>query len=231
MLVDLSAPLGTLGVLETECLDEAATVTFERRIGAIPRSSPVLRIDAVDPAELRTTVCESSAIDGSRLLNGREREHSLLEIDWAEDRPAFLETLETLDASILSARAEGRTWHLQLWIPDSSDASTLVGEIAGATSGVEVEKIDGGGTARDVQKTVTAAQREALELAVERGYFMVPRESTVEDLAAELGISDSAVSQRLRRAMATLLESSTTIDTVQDRPTHAEGQAGGVTTD
>ena len=47
---------------------------------------------------------------------------------------------------------------------------------------------------------LTEAQREALVVAWQRGYFEVPRRITLGELANELGISDTAVSQRLRRA-------------------------------
>ncbi|SER53694.1 helix-turn-helix domain-containing protein [Natrinema salaciae] len=52
---------------------------------------------------------------------------------------------------------------------------------------------------------LTPVQRETLRLAYERGYFEEPRDASVEDLAAELGISSSAVSSRLRRALEALV--------------------------
>ena len=45
-------------------------------------------------------------------------------------------------------------------------------------------------------------QRDALLLAVQMGYYDIPRECSTKDLAAELGISDQAVTERLRRAIA-----------------------------
>ena len=47
---------------------------------------------------------------------------------------------------------------------------------------------------------------EALVLAVERGYYDIPRQCTTAQLAAVLGVSDQAVSERLRRGIATLVE-------------------------
>lgn len=58
----------------------------------------------------------------------------------------------------------------------------------------------------DLSYGVTGPQREALVLAVERGYYDVPRRCTTAELAATLGISDQAVSERLRRGTATLVE-------------------------
>ena len=45
--------------------------------------------------------------------------------------------------------------------------------------------------------TITETQWEAAKLAVEMGYYDVPRRVSLGDLASELGISKSAVSQRL----------------------------------
>ncbi|MFW6458675.1 MAG: helix-turn-helix domain-containing protein [Halodesulfurarchaeum sp.] len=45
--------------------------------------------------------------------------------------------------------------------------------------------------------SVTEKQWVAGKLAVERGYFKQPRETTIEELAAELGISQQAFSRRL----------------------------------
>lgn len=56
---------------------------------------------------------------------------------------------------------------------------------------------------------LTEQQQETLQLAVERGYFEVPRKTTCEELAAELGVSTSAVSTQLRRIQAVVLTSVT----------------------
>lgn len=52
---------------------------------------------------------------------------------------------------------------------------------------------------------LTQAQREALLVALEAGYFEVPRRCSLRDLSEELGVSDNAVSQRLRRGLKSLL--------------------------
>lgn len=52
---------------------------------------------------------------------------------------------------------------------------------------------------------VTNPQREALVHALEMGYFAIPRQTTLEEVADELGISTQAVSQRLRRGQENML--------------------------
>jgi predicted DNA binding protein len=56
-----------------------------------------------------------------------------------------------------------------------------------------------------VQYGISDRQREALLAALDAGYFDVPRETTLSAIAETLGISDQALSARLRRGQATLL--------------------------
>lgn len=53
---------------------------------------------------------------------------------------------------------------------------------------------------------LTDKQRQALELAVERGYYEQPSEVTQTDIAAHLGVSKQAFSQRLGAAEQKMLE-------------------------
>ena len=52
---------------------------------------------------------------------------------------------------------------------------------------------------------LTDKQRQAVELAAERGYYEVPAEAAIEDLAAELDLSPSAFGKRLKRAERTVV--------------------------
>ena len=61
---------------------------------------------------------------------------------------------------------------------------------------------------------VTQLQRDTLMRAVQGGYYSIPRQMSTQDLADEFGISDQAVTERLRRAIVTLTEN--TLITVQE---------------
>lgn len=58
----------------------------------------------------------------------------------------------------------------------------------------------------DAQQELTQAQQEALVLGYERGYFNAPRETTLAELAEELGISQQALGSRIRRGVHHLIE-------------------------
>ncbi|WP_435195725.1 helix-turn-helix domain-containing protein [Natronomonas sp. EA1] len=53
---------------------------------------------------------------------------------------------------------------------------------------------------------LTPQQRRALRLAVDRGFYAVPREYELRELADELGVAPSTASETLRRATGTALE-------------------------
>ncbi|PSQ42200.1 hypothetical protein BRD17_09115, partial [Halobacteriales archaeon SW_7_68_16] len=53
---------------------------------------------------------------------------------------------------------------------------------------------------------LTDLQRETLEQAVVDGYYEVPRNVTLQHLADDLDRSDQATSERLRRAVSTLVD-------------------------
>lgn len=54
---------------------------------------------------------------------------------------------------------------------------------------------------------LTEKQRRTVRTAVEMGYYRTPREASLGDLAAELGVSRSALSQRLNAVESKLIES------------------------
>lgn len=62
------------------------------------------------------------------------------------------------------------------------------------------------GNQSDTQYSLSAKQRQTLELAYNMGFFDIPRRASQSDVAAALDLSEQAVSERIRRATATLIE-------------------------
>lgn len=52
---------------------------------------------------------------------------------------------------------------------------------------------------------LTDRQRDVLEVALERGYYDVPRQASVREVATEFGLDDSTVAEHLQRAERNLL--------------------------
>jgi predicted DNA binding protein len=63
----------------------------------------------------------------------------------------------------------------------------------------------------DGQPGLTDAQHETLVRALEEGYYNTPRDVTMSELAETFGISQQALSKRLRGGHGTLVENSLTV--------------------
>jgi predicted DNA binding protein len=57
-----------------------------------------------------------------------------------------------------------------------------------------------------LQELLTDRQREVISVAAELGYFEVPREATLSDVADEVGLEKSTVGEHLRRGMGHIAE-------------------------
>jgi hypothetical protein len=97
-------------------------------------------------------------------------------------------------------------WEFRAAFPDRSSFARLVEFCREKNVGFEFRRLyDGQAEAPSSEYGLTRCQRETLVRALERGYFEVPRDCSLAELAASLGVSESAASERLRRATATLV--------------------------
>jgi predicted DNA binding protein len=111
------------------------------------------------------------------------------------------------DGILLSGSRHVDIWELELRFPDR-DAFGAFRDACDRTAvdpGVQAIH-DQDGMARAAQYGVSEPQREILLLAARAGYFDVPRQASLADLAVELDISSQAASERLRRGLDSLVE-------------------------
>lgn len=69
----------------------------------------------------------------------------------------------------------------------------------------EIDRVYEPRRSEETDTGLTDAQREALVTALELGYFEVPRANGLETVGEELDISDTAVSERIRRGTRSLI--------------------------
>lgn len=113
---------------------------------------------------------------------------------------------------VLEMHSRGGVWFVKLQVPDR-DALAAFRQFC-ADSGIEyrLERLYQTDPTRPEAVGLTESQRQTLLTAYREGYFDVPRSCSQAELAAELGVSGPAVSQRVRRATAALVEETLTAD-------------------
>ncbi|WP_434521613.1 helix-turn-helix domain-containing protein [Halorubrum sp. AS12] len=108
-------------------------------------------------------------------------------------------------------RVEDGTILVTAYVDDRAAVRGLVDELRGVVDRVRLVRlavVEGPNATEQVTfdlSALTPKQRRGLELAVVRGYFDDDRDVRLRDLAEELEISKSALSQRLRTAQAKLV--------------------------
>lgn len=94
---------------------------------------------------------------------------------------------------------------VETYLPNRERLSELIDALKDVTAGVSLRRLSRIDETDSEQSTtvtlelydLTPKQREAATKAVAAGYYQTPRETTIGELAAEIGISKSAMSQRL----------------------------------
>lgn len=140
-------------------------------------------------------------------------------IEYSAD--ATLVTPGVVDAGglTLSATSYLSGWKLHLELP-AHDALLSLNEYV-TTRGIQLEILELQQHDTPLQETthdLTESQRAALVGAFIHGYYDDPRRTTQEELAEILGISSSALSGRLRRGSARLIEAYILADEDADTP-------------
>ena len=72
----------------------------------------------------------------------------------------------------------------------------------------EIERIGEYGSEGRLGSVLTDRQREILTAAVEQGYYEVPRQATIRDIADEIGLSQATVGEHLQKIEARVLSGS-----------------------
>lgn len=108
---------------------------------------------------------------------------------------------------LLDCRGSDGRWEIEMRFPDRASFGRYHEFLANEGVSLELHRLANDDRQyRGRGSTLTDAQREALALAYEYGFFEVPRETGLSEIAAQLEISNQAVSERLRRGQAQLID-------------------------
>ncbi|MFQ3294296.1 MAG: hypothetical protein ACI9EZ_001669 [Halobacteriales archaeon] len=132
---------------------------------------------------------------------------TLFTLDWDANRDLVFRGIDEHDGQLLSAVGHPDVWDLELRFPSHAALNEFTTHCEEAGIPLAMTRIYNP-TEADVGPLygLTDPQREAIRLAVRRGYYDIPRECSTQELADELGVSDQAVMERLRRAIVAIVK-------------------------
>lgn len=142
---------------------------------------------------------------------------TLYRAKWPPDVESVGQAYLQTGATIIEMKGRHNQWHLRMRFDTQEDLSTFNDYCNDQEIPIEVTRIykpttpKGGG-----QFGVTPKQREALVAALQAGFYDIPQDATMKSVADTLGISQQALSKRLRRAHGNLVSNVLTIEELSD---------------
>jgi predicted DNA binding protein len=197
--VELCLPWGEFPLAEPLGDDAGREATVEPIV-------PIADTSTVDVWVHDVTGEPSEAVDAPDARVIERRDGSVLyRLSVADDQEGFLGAVRNAGGAVTSARSNAGQWFCTVRFRNHARVSEFKTLCDRDDVTVSLQSIDHEIEDSTPDGPLTPAQRETLELAVERGYFSIPRDATLSELADELGVSDQATSERIRRGVQALL--------------------------
>ena len=130
-------------------------------------------------------------------------DRTLFRLDWDASQDQLFQCIIDHEGQLLSATGTADNWDFEIRFANHEGLTQCQTCCTDAHISLEVISVYNPTDPEDGPwYGLSEPQRDALLLAVQNGYYDIPRGCTTAELADELGISDQAVTERLRRAIA-----------------------------
>jgi predicted DNA binding protein len=181
------------------------SITLEEVIPTGNRAMPYFWVSGADLEEFESAVEQDPSVEAIR-RHLKLQESALFYAQWAEGVTSLLYSIAESEGSIMDGVGSRGRWQFTLRFPDRDSLSAFRRRCEDQDIKLDVHRIYSVSSDQfDMAYGLTSKQRDALTTALDMGYFNIPREASQQDLAAELGVQSSAVSETLRRATAELI--------------------------
>jgi len=192
-----SFPLGSC--IETQ---PSAEIEIERIVPMREKTFPFVFVwDHTDFDEFERTARSVPEIERIEQLetftDGR-----LYKLTWEDSVSPLVTEIIDNEGTILEAKGDTTRWRFELRFPDHTDVSQFFQDVTGDSDiDLRLKSLVQEVTYQSSEDTsvLTPKQQNAIQTALELGYYDVPREAYLEDVAEALDISPSATSSLLRR--------------------------------
>lgn len=211
-------PMAVLFIISVEAADTVLAETFDRlddvqfeMENAVTTPSgqewPCLWITGHSKKEIESALRDDPDVDGFEHITS-EDDRVLYHFSATDGAVEFRDIIQAENGTILAATGEQGEWKVDIRCRKQEDVSRIHDRLWEEGIPPEIHQIcqvgGSGGTT-----LLTEQQRKAFEIALEHGYFKIPREASLEEIADEMGISHQAASERLRRGYESLAEAET----------------------
>ncbi|MFH5801138.1 helix-turn-helix domain-containing protein [Haladaptatus sp. CMAA 1911] len=192
----------------TDVAATAPDLRFQLESAEQPRSGPVvffIRVTGSSFNGVETALDESASVRESVLIS-EISSIRMYQIISDSPRPAFLDTLwfqKTFPESVVIS-PDG--WRVKQQFTNRDEFTAYREFWCSIGFSFHLDRLYNAQTPDSELIGLSNKQREALLTAYEKGYFAVPQQTSLDDIAEILDISRSSLAERLHRAQAHLIE-------------------------
>ncbi|CQR50741.1 MULTISPECIES: helix-turn-helix domain-containing protein [Haloferax] len=205
LIAEVVAPLSALP-FGSAVEDHDVELELERSVPPASRAMSFVWVRGPDAASFGEAVRSLPGVDDLTLV-GSVSDRSLYGVTWDVSQIPVFDALVERDAVLLECLSTADSWWLKLRVSSHRVLTDLRREWAAHGIDTEFDRISSVAAEEEpMSGRLTDTQLEALLLALDRGYFDERRDTSLDELGAELGISRQAVAARLKRAYRTLAE-------------------------
>lgn len=176
---------------------------LERLVSLQEAIIPLFWVTNGDPSGIERTLREDAITESVRRLT-ETGERTLYEVEWSPDLDGVVQALLDTDARLLAAEGTARVWDFRIQFNTRADLGRFREQCRESNVTLTLRRLFNPAVPEQTGG-LSAEQYEALVTAYRAGYFEVPRGVKMGDIAHEFGVSDSALSQRLRRGISALI--------------------------
>jgi predicted DNA binding protein len=205
-LVKASVPADQFALADTFDLVPAVTFDAVRLVSQdADQVVPLLWINDAEPSKVREALELDETTTEVEVVSQRNHS-SLFRMRWTAKVQFLTRVLVDEGGSIVSARGTRDGWVFWVLFPERETISTTYDACDGYDVCIErIQSLDGVPSLGGLHLTDT--QFKTVKAAVDSGYYRIPRDTTLEELATDLDVSHQALSERLRRGHRALIES------------------------
>ena len=178
-----------------------ATLELE---SSVSKTLPSLWVSGVDRESIETAFSQDPTVERFELVASTD-DRLLYDVD-SERCREWYDLLLSADGSLLEGVAADGWWQFKMRFRTRDHLAETHERLEDADVTVDLVRVTDVSSLTSTNSRLTPEQHEALTAAFENGYFQIPRQISMEELAQELGISHQALSERLRRAYGTLVD-------------------------
>jgi len=181
------------------------TVELERLIPHETLIIPYFWVRGVETADIEAAFEPHAGVTDIRLVDSIEDEY-LMRAIWKPEYFGVLSALAKANVVVLTGIGTKDEWRFEVRGENQEAIAEFRDYCHENDINIEITTLHAMLPIQGEGYELTEAQREALVLAYERGYFDTPREVSLEEIADELDITQQSLSSRLRRGHRRLVK-------------------------